>query len=398
MQNEMMTNKEKLLFSVIKNALWHTEVSDLSEDGQEIYTEMSNHCILALPGQSIMDYHLPAELRHQWEKNIILQMTRYVHYTAMEKQLPISVPYVILKGTAASQYYPNPELRAMGDIDIMTRREDCDVACAELCKNGYSEIPILSGTSKHRAFRDNKGGPEVEVHFFFAARSDIDEARFIDDLIIDAINPTHFLPDMINGLVLLEHINYHLEYGLGLRQILDWMMFVDRCLTDEAWPSFLDMIRGIRLETLAIVLTKMCEMYLGLSERCWTAGADLLICERLMRYVLLSGNFGNKQADANNAKDVMYMARSPASVFKLLQRRGLQNWQMAQKYCFLRPFAWAYQIHRYIAMFVKHPYSISDLRKQYNDALDKRELFDALKVKQISKGVIVYRKGHYKKV
>ena len=47
---------------------------------------------------------------------------------------------VILKGTSAAQYYPYPEYRTMGDIDIMTRREDYDIACKQLMDNGYTML------------------------------------------------------------------------------------------------------------------------------------------------------------------------------------------------------------------------------------------------------------------
>ena len=42
-------------------------------------------------------------------------------------------------------------------------------------------------------------------------------------------------PPLENGLVLLGHINQHLEEGLGLRQILDWALYVDKALDDDAW-------------------------------------------------------------------------------------------------------------------------------------------------------------------
>ena len=47
------------------------------------------------------------------------------------------------------------------------------------------------------------------------------------------------LPDEQNGLVLLLHIQQHLRGGLGLRQILDWMMFAQKKLTDELWQESL---------------------------------------------------------------------------------------------------------------------------------------------------------------
>ena len=83
-----------------------------------------------------------------------------------------------------------------------------------------------------------KNGVSVEIHRFFASLNDPNHAKLLDDQIIENINSSHVLPDKVNGLVLLEHISQHLESGLGLRQIIDWMMFVNQCLPDEYWPGY----------------------------------------------------------------------------------------------------------------------------------------------------------------
>ena len=63
---------------------------------------------------------------------------------------------------------------------------------------------------------------------------------------------------MINGLVLLDHVRYHLQGGLGIRQIIDWMMFVHANLNDETWETgFAQLARGAGLETLAVTMTSM---------------------------------------------------------------------------------------------------------------------------------------------
>ena len=95
--------------------------------------------------------------------------------------------------------------------------------------------------------------------------------------------------------MILEHISQHLENGLGLRQIIDWMMFVHKCLPDENWPEFQVLASNIGMETLAIVMTRMCELHLGLPERMWCKSADNELCGQLMDYILACGNFGEKK-------------------------------------------------------------------------------------------------------
>ena len=92
-------------------------------------------------------------------------------------------------------------------------------------------------------------------------------------------------PPLENVLVLLEHINQHLEKGLGLRQILDWALYVDKALDDDTWEhTFAPVVHRLGLDRLAITVTRMCQLYLGLRpDITWCASADEKVCDSLMK-------------------------------------------------------------------------------------------------------------------
>lgn len=71
------------------------------------------------------------------------------------------------------------------------------------------------------------------------------------------------LPPLENGLVLLAHVNQHLGSGLGLRQILDWQMFVDAHLTDELWE------RGFQHAAQQIGMEKLGSPQRGFAVPTW---------------------------------------------------------------------------------------------------------------------------------
>ena len=52
------------------------------------------------------------------------------------------------------------------------------------------------------------------------------------------------------------------------------------------WPEFNELVQKTGLEKLTITVTKMCEMYLGLSPRKWCAEADDSLCTQLMEYIM----------------------------------------------------------------------------------------------------------------
>lgn len=379
------------MLKIIKAVIWNNS-SEVAHT--EDFDELKKHSILLLTASNYKSFQLSPELQAEWEKTILQQLAYNVKYRREQTNLPITVPFVILKGTSAAQYYPNPLYRLMGDIDIMTNRgEDFEAAYDALIKAGYRVVKNCD-----REIGLAKNGIIVEVHRYFASLNDVEKAKYLDDLIIENINPSHVLPDLINGLVILEHISQHLENGLGLRQIIDWMMFVHKCLPEDKWPEFQQMARQIGLEMLAIVSTRMCELYLGLPERSWCQSADKRLCEQLMDYVLACGNFGEKRInDSDTVEFILSRSRNPQLTYRLLQQRGEVNWEAAKKHPILRPFAWIYQAGRYLIRGLKRDNALYEFSIEYAEAKKRIELFEALGVKQTTKGLVVYKNGKYVK-
>ena len=51
------------------------------------------------------------------------------------------IPYVILKGAASAAYYPDPIMRAMGDVDFLIDSEDVERTCKVLEEKGFKRNP-----------------------------------------------------------------------------------------------------------------------------------------------------------------------------------------------------------------------------------------------------------------
>lgn len=375
------------MLSVIRLSLWNTGSASADE---HIYEDMRKHALIALPANVLSTIDMSAELREKWEIDIYQQIRYYCNYVYLQNALPITVPYVILKGTSAAQYYPYPMFRAMGDIDIIAKRDGYESACRQLLERGFTESTSLPDKERgrHRSFVKNKF--TVEVHAFFASMNDVDKARYFDDLIINNINDSHVLPDMINGLVLIEHINQHIEEGLGLRQIIDWMMFVDKCLPDNRWEKFEEYAQKAGLKTLSVTITRMCEMYLGLSKHRWCASADEELCRELMDYILTCGNFGTKvSAEQKTAVSRAIELNHPIRLIKELQTRGENNWKAAGN-PLLRPFAWMWQG----LQFTKNTQGVIE---QYGRASKLDIMFDKLGVKRSRDGIVCFKDGEYYK-
>ena len=397
----MNQNRRNKLIAFIQASLGVSEIPTLStEDYAHIYEECKMHAVIGLPVNILSKLsNMSEELMTKWKRDILGLLYAYKQYTANQEALikileEHEIDFVILKGTAATQYYTNPEFRVMGDIDIMPKREQFIEACSVLMDAGYSKIAY---DPPYKCMVLQKNRVVIEVHRYFAKMNDTDKAEYLDKLITDNIRKgIHVLPDAVNGLVLLQHVDHHLENGIGLRQIIDWQMFVNSYLSDEKWNSgFCDLTLAIGLENLAKVLTCMCQKYLGLrSDIRWCAFADRKLCDQLFEYILNCGNFGSK---IDKGSDAIYKAlgiHSPLRYFRRMQEYGLVHLKEVNKK-WPRQFAWFYQIIRFCTLMHSQGLSVFDVVHRMEESRQRKKLFRKLNVKQEVKGIVIYKEGRF---
>ena len=383
------------VLSLLRSALWGESFQASPDtDWNAVNKELKQQAVMHLP-VDILCKENPAQktiytnyavrcLMH-WFKIMQLQQD------TCNQLLNAGIPCVVLKGASVARYYPQPSRRAMGDIDLLVRPEDFDRACQIV-----SEGAEYKGENfRHKEYKKN--GIILEVHHAFGTLRDAAQNALLDQRLISAVgsaekvtteNYSFFtLPTVENGIALLMHIDVHLENGLGLRQIIDWMMFVDRHLDDGLWfREFAPFLEQLERKTLATTVTRMCQMYLGLrTDITWCSGVDEQLCQDLMEYILLQGNFGTKvQTGFNRTVSVIHASKNKLSFLKILQKRGLINWKATQRYPFLKPFAWLYQLLRYLRLGLRSEKPLSLLRSASKSVDAKTVLMEQLGVSRMS--------------
>ena len=195
--------KYQVVLDLIKASLWGEPIPN--EVDWEVFEEMDKHYITTLPCQIMSQMELDTNLKQFWKTTNYERIANNVNCMRAQRMLPITVPYVILKGTEAARYYPEPKFRTLGDIDIITRHEDFEEAFQQLLEGRYK---LISDEGREAVF--NKDNVIIELHRSFAKLNNPAHAEYLDNEIISNINPSHVLPDDINGLVLLEHISQHM--------------------------------------------------------------------------------------------------------------------------------------------------------------------------------------------
>ena len=399
---QLLTNTQLQVFALLRSSIWGVDRFPVQVfegiDWEAVYKELKDQTVNKL----VADVLCP--MNTQVSQKCLMDTTygMSLWHTYMREQQTLhtifienDIAYTILKGASAAINYPKPCYRSMGDIDVLVNPIQFDNAVQILSLNGYNVKK--NNSSRHAEVFHN--GLEIEIHKCYSMFSDRETFIFFENELLEGLNKVtpvqvdgyrfNMLGPCENGLVFLEHIDHHLQGGIGLRQIIDWMLYVDKHVTDAFWQNILEpKIRKTGLKTLAITVTRMCQMYLGLREDItWCNGADDQLATELISIILARGNFGHKEGSANRIATVLHSTSGVKGTFRLLQYRGEMLWPALKKHPWLRPFAWMYQLCRYIREGLKVKNPLKSFAKQARETSKQKELFEKLGATKKSDGI-----------
>ena len=380
-----MNQTEQILLQTIQKSLWNTDISFPEDtDWNEVLKEAEDQAVFGI----VIDV-APADVQKKWEVRASAGTAHFVRILHYQEQLykllkENDIPMVILKGCAAAFYYPNSSQRSMGDIDFLVPPKHFDRAKALLEQNGYA---IKDDPRAPRHMHVLKDGISFEQHRFFSSEGIEVEEYVIEGLseieernIYGSIFP--MLPKLANGLVLLGHLVQHLKTGLGLRQVIDWMMYVHAELDDAFWNlAFQQAACETRLETVAITMTRLCQIALGLPDDIqWCRDADTALCSELLEVLLSSGNFNRKYEKGRSIQTVTSNL-TRKGLFRFLQTAGEYNWATYHRHKWLKPFAWIYQLGRYAKQGLSSKRSGLQLAEDFKRGDQRTKLLDKLGIR-----------------
>lgn len=236
----------------------------------------------------------------------LLFLSKYL--TTKIREAGISV--VLLKGVATAFFYPVPEYRKSGDVDLLltdsSKLEEC---CAILEKCGC--IRKSRQDALHHVAFIAEGGIEVELHTLLAEPYDNRKInKYLERLVPECANQVRetkimgvnlpILNSGYHGYELLLHMLQHfLRAGFGLKFLCDWVVFWSREHSVEECALYLRLIRESGMKGFSDMVTMTCCQYLGLSEASvvWMELGQDYDTEEFMREVLEAEEFGHSTAD-----------------------------------------------------------------------------------------------------
>lgn len=314
------------------------------------------------------------------------------------------IPYVVMKGFASAMYYPEPSLRAMGDVDFLVRPEDLEKA-----KNAVEEAGFIvdhgdEEDSIHIAYhrdpmsiwelhRSVNGVPGGEVGELIKAEMDkaIDTAESADQDDVVCRVPDKFH----HGLIMLLHTASHLtSEGVGLRHLCDWVVFASSLSDMEFREIFEKKLKSYGLWRFAQVLTLLGIRYLGAPKRVWALEAvesrkvDDNTLEGLMNDILSGGNFGTK--DMNRYREIKYISdRGEHTVssggilrqgFKTMNEKVRTDYKTIGRHKALLPIGYIAEGGKYIGLLVTGKRKSSGTKQMLKEAAERKRIYSSLKL------------------
>ncbi len=270
-------------------------------------------------------------------------------------------PYIILKGMSAAYYYPDPEKRALGDVDFLINVKHKEKITEALISEGYNKP--FDGHRYHDAFF--KGKSELEMHYEIAGIPSGTAGEKFREYLKDAEtkfekigDPEFRKPtDDIHAVVILLHTLHHmLSGGIGVRHLCDWACFVEKTHGEPFWQNdIIPLLKATGTYTFASVITEVCYKYLGSARPEWCEDVSDELCGEVVKDIIELGNFGKKNQERSKSGDMLSTDIKKGKIRSMLaslHSSAYTAYPILNKAPYLYPFIFVYRIFRYLVLIV----------------------------------------------
>ena len=381
-----MKKEEALLVAICNAYLSSTPLTMSTDiDYNYLYTLAANHnllgvCHCVLYGKDEIPADLLSTLKSDFEEHIFVYQCQSKIKSELSALLSTSsVRHIFFKGAVIRAFYPLPEARAMGDVDVLIDEENRDKAKKLLTDNGfvctakngqvYDYVKDNVLIEMHTSLMTEFGGELFSNPFDFANNDDF----------CRALDADYHLAYMI------AHTANHLKYtGAGIRFILDLAVWQRRYEID--YDKLFDMLEKINLTTFGKALLSVCSKWFGAGK---DFGADT---EKLEEYLVSDGVFGSLKGSKSSTVSRLIQLRAlgeddkalEKSSFRLKLRLAFPSYEVLRKASyikfldrkpFLLPLAWGYRFYYNLKKRRHHMLeTIKNIDDEKTAALAKEEL------------------------
>lgn len=302
------------------------------------------------------------------------------------------IKIVFFKGAQLRELYPVPELRTMGDMDCLIRREDRERAHKLMCTLGYQcEI------DSEPVWLYRRESVVIEMHTLLAANdigNGVDYASFFSEAMEHVVRKGGqlYLELEYHVCYLIYHIAKHLcSTGAGVRMIADIAVVLHGCCDEMDWEKLQYFLEVSHLYETALAVFGLCHRWFGIEAPVPYRGSEQVL-DDLENYIVTGGTFGFETHDIGdvyrrntlrreNGKQMLrYRLRLMKDYFFPPRVYLVKYFPLSEKYKWMWPIAWVCRC--WTGVFHRKKHSLAtmrsmtggDVERSYREVLMLREI------------------------
>ena len=365
--NKVDTGLIKLLSSSV-NCSPSSNIKLESQEWQQLFEEAVAHQIHhivfeeAYKNGSTVNPDLFASWKNETISRFLFFYERFeVVGELFERFRKANIPVLALKGLYFKNLYQKPELRTMGDIDLLIEKRFLNEASQIIQDVGYQKAK--KEDPKHVGFF-HKRYIYIELHTSLVTETRRKNVRGLNEEIwnntanFTADNMTYLIPWDFNHLLYccIHMTNHFGKGGFGLRQVSDFALLLKKAANMLDWDKFLEKANEYGIGNFVEALLIICNNFFKIDIPKSIIEKNTINkkhIEKLMDTILEAGVFGGKSLNASISRslavDALY-TKGDTSKFNLRyifpsRSRMSSSYSYVKKYGILLPVAWA---HRFI--------------------------------------------------
>ena len=311
---------EKKLFEILRSELWgtglsfsqlsHSEFEELMAlAGEQTVTGLVGDCLIKnnikLEREDALSLFAKQKAIEKRNAHVNENLVSFVNF--MERK---GIDYIIVKGQVAGSFYPNPDARMSGDVDLYFVGENYEKIKSLVEQRLGKQLSKLSD-GKHVEFEVN--GVIFELHDKLSRLATRKHQAYWDQMIDNAIlegtdtvmingKEIKTLSATYNAMYIFVHLFYHMTAsGVGLRQLCDMMKSLSPTLPHREGVSKIDkerleeILKELGYLKAYKAMGAFLVEYLGLPEEEFPftlTEKDRKWVETIKKNILKRGNFG----------------------------------------------------------------------------------------------------------
>lgn len=297
-----MDRESEYLLSLLRDFLLEREPEKAQDVAWDKLWQLAQiHNVMGIVGYMAMrhgicpDAAMASRLRFACLQTVTLYTQR--HEQAKKRLQALchaGIAYIAMKGLVLRDFYPVPELRTYGDIDLVIQQGDRE-KCHELFLDWGFQVktdwePVYSYTSGNEFYEMHTRIMEVDISSKADYQSYFDRAwehaRETENCRYEFTPEFHFI-------YLLTHIAKHVQgAGAGARMYLDIAAFIRHYREDLDWALIRRELEGLALWDFACTVLSAVESWFSVACPMAFTRADTHVLERFGEFTMEAGVFG----------------------------------------------------------------------------------------------------------